>query len=107
MARCAAWAACCLAGLAPASAHDWYTGLTSPTGETCCNGRDCQAVDERYDPQTQRHEIGIEGVWVPVDPAKLLSVPSPDGFPHACFERVWIGRQMTPIVRCIILPGEV
>ena len=91
---------------APAAAHDWYEGLSSPGGEPCCTDRDCQAVDHRLDPATRRLEVGIEGVWVPVDPARLVSVPSPDGAAHACFERRWTRNRMTPVVRCVILPGE-
>ncbi len=79
-----------------ASAHDWYTGLTSPGGDRCCTDRDCQAVDHRYDPETGRLEVGIEGLWVLVDPAKLVSVPSPDGSAHACYERNWMLRKMRP-----------
>ncbi len=92
---------------APAAAHDWYEGLRSPGGERCCTGRDCQRVDHRYNPETRRLELGIEGVWVPVDPARLVAVPSPDGAAHACFERHWMLKKMTPVVRCFILPGEV
>lgn len=91
----------------PAVAHDWYSGLTSPTGERCCTGHDCQAVDQRYNPATHRLEIGIEGAWVPVDSAKLVTMPSPDGSAHACYSREWLKRKMTPVVRCVILPGEV
>ncbi len=102
-------AAVLLAGLAPAAAeaHDWYSGLRSPSGDRCCTDRDCQRVDHRYNPETRRLELGIEGVWVPVDPAKLVAVPSADGAAHACFERHWMLRKMTPVVRCVILPGEV
>ena len=54
-----------------------------------------------------RLELGIGGVWVPLDPATLLTIPSPDGRAHACFEWRWMLRDMTPVVRCVILPGEV
>lgn len=90
-----------------ASAHDWYAGLTSPTGERCCNGLDCEAVDQRYNGQSRQLELGIGGNWYPIESSKLLSVPSPDGQAHACFERHWRERRMTPVFRCIILPGEV
>src|SRR4051794_18172413 len=99
-----------IAGLAmaatPASAHDWYQGLKSPGGDRCCLGGDCPPVEERYNPLTHHTEVGIEGQWVPVDPAKLVNVPSPDGAAHACYERYWMLQKMTPIVRCIILPGD-
>lgn len=92
---------------APAAAHDWLTGLTSPAGEPCCDGSDCPAVDHRYDAVSLRLEVLIEGAWVPVDPAALLSVPTPDGRAHACYGRSWLRNKMTPVVRCVILPGEV
>ena len=50
-----------------ASAHDWYTGLTSPTGERCCNGLDCEAVDQRYNGQSRQLELGIGGNWYPIE----------------------------------------
>lgn len=29
---------------APASAHDWYSGLRNELGESCCGGSDCGPV---------------------------------------------------------------
>jgi hypothetical protein len=78
----------------------------SPGGAICCTSRDCRPVDHRYDPRSRRLEVGIGGSWVPVDPAKLVAVPSPDGAAHACFEWNWTGRRMAPVIRCVILPGE-
>lgn len=98
-------AACLLA--APANGHDWYWGLKSPGGESCCTERDCQPVDHRYNRETGRLEVGIEGVWVMVDPDKVVQTPPTDGSAHACFERHWMLKKMTPLIRCIILPGEV
>jgi hypothetical protein len=60
-----------------AAAHDWLTGLTSPTGEPCCREDDCPAVDHRYDAATGRLEVAIEGMWVSVDPSTLVAVPPP------------------------------
>lgn len=90
----------------PALAHDWLTGLTSPAGEPCCREDDCLAVDHRYDAATKRLEVAIEGVWVPVDPATLVAVPTPNGSAHACYARSWLRNRMTPVLRCVILPGE-
>ena len=92
----------------PASAHDWYSDLWSPSGERCCTSRDCRPVDHRYDRETGRLELGIEGVWVPVDPDKLVSIPSTDGSAHACYKRRWSeeGKKIAPLIRCVILPGE-
>ena len=99
-------AALCATAPAPAAGHDWYGGLRSPGGNRCCTGRDCRPVDHRYNPATGRLELRIDGVWVPLDPATLLAVPSPDGAVHACFEWRWMPRDMIPVVRCVILPGE-
>jgi hypothetical protein len=96
------------ATLAPtAGAHDWYEDLKAPRGGMCCTDRDCQPVDHRYNPEKRRTEVGIDGTWVPVDPAELVPVPSVDGSAHACFERRWALGKMTPVIRCVILPGEV
>ncbi len=104
-----AWAAAALAACAavgPAAAHDWYQDLKAPSGERCCDGRDCVPVGHRNDPGSGRLEVEIDGRWVPVDPASLVAVPSPDGEAHACFWRHWMARTMTPMIRCVILPGE-
>ena len=70
---------------AAADAHSWYEGLTSPRGERCCSGSwDCPAVDLRYDPGTGRPEVAVDGAWVPVDLATLVTVPSADGQAHVC-----------------------
>ena len=91
-----------------AEAHSWYEGLTSPSGERCCSGPpDCPPVPQRYNAQTRRTEVGIDGLWVPVDPDKLVSTPSADGAAHACFWRRWEEGKETPVIRCIILPGNV
>lgn len=90
----------------PARAHDWYTGLVSPAGESCCTDRDCQPVDHRYAPRSGRLEVAIEGTWVAVDPRAILPVASPDNSAHACFWRWWMVRKMTPMIRCVILPGN-
>jgi hypothetical protein len=95
------------AAAAPLAAHDWYTGLSSPAGDRCCTNRDCLPVAHRYDRETHRLQVRLEGAWWPVATAALLSVPSPDGMAHACFERRWLRGRMTPVIRCIILPGEV
>ena len=41
-----------VAKTAPSAAHDWYSGLVSPTGQRCCSGRDCVPVAHRYNPGT-------------------------------------------------------
>lgn len=90
----------------PAAGHDWYVGLVSPAGERCCSDRDCQPVDHRYDARTGALEVAVEEVWVQVDPRAVLPTASPDGDAHACFWRWWMVRKMTPMIRCVILPGD-
>lgn len=46
---------------ATADAHDWCSNLVSPTGVPCCNDRDCRPVDSRYNPESRRLELGIDG----------------------------------------------
>jgi hypothetical protein len=95
-------------GVSTASAHDWFGDLKSPTGERCCTDRDCRPADHRYNPQSHRLEIGVEGFWLPVDPATVVPTPSADGNAYACYAYHWLNKQkLPPLVRCVILPGEV
>lgn len=89
--------------LAPAGAHahDWYSGLHSPSGELCCNARDCRPVPYRTNPATGREEIRANGAWHPIEYDKVLPLAPPDGGFHAC----WSNPTGTPRFRCIILPG--
>ena len=82
-----------IAAAAPSlgGAHDWYTGLRSPTGIECCGERDSRPA-------------GIsDEAWRPVEYDKVLPFPSPDGGAHACWGDPWGGKK--PAFRCIILPG--
>jgi hypothetical protein len=85
----------------PASAHEWYTGLRSPDGMSCCNERDCRPVAYRVNRDTGREEIQANGAWYPVEYGKVLPFSSPDGGYHAC----WGNTAGRPNFRCIILPG--
>lgn len=90
-----------------AQAHDWYSGLQSPRGISCCNQGDCQRVGHRYSPQSG-HEIQIDGRWVQIDPGSILPFSSPDGMTHACFSRYWWTDPPSQVylnVRCVILGG--
>jgi hypothetical protein len=95
----------CIATAAPSlgGAHDWYTGLRSPTGVECCGGRDCRPVPFRLNPDTRQEEIEANEAWRPVEHDKVLPFPSPDGGAHACWDDPWGGKR--PVFRCIILPG--
>ena len=85
-----------------AQAHDWYRGLLSPAGHSCCGERDCRPVRYRLDAATGREEIEANGRWWPVDHGKVLPLTAPDGGAHAC----WQEPRGKPEFRCIILPGE-
>jgi hypothetical protein len=91
----------------PAAAHDWYSGLQTPSGVSCCNDGDCQRVGHRYSAETG-HEIEIDDLWVRVDPGTILPLSSPDGLTHACFSRYrWIDPPSKTFInlRCVILGG--
>ena len=98
-------AAMLVAAVSPslARAHDWYTGLRSPSGVECCGGRDCRPVPFRVNPDTGQEEIEANEAWRPVERDKVLPFPSPDGRAHACWDDPWGGKK--PAFRCIILPG--
>jgi hypothetical protein len=85
----------------PARAHDWYTGLRSADGMSCCSQRDCRPVAYRVNSSTGREEINANGAWYPVEYDKVLPFSSPDGGSHAC----WAEAVQRPVFRCIILPG--
>ena len=90
-----------LATAASATAHDWYTGLLSPSGLECCDDRDCRPVPYRLNAETGREEIEANGKWWPVELDKVLALSMPDGGAHAC----WDNPRGKPRFRCIILPG--
>ena len=85
----------------PASAHEWYTGLRSSDGMSCCNERDCRPVAYRINRDTGREEIQANGAWYPVEYEKVLPFSSPDGGYHAC----WGNAAGSHDFRCIMLPG--
>jgi hypothetical protein len=89
------------------SAHDWYSDLKGPEGQSCCNQGDCHHVGHRYSP-AGGHEIQINDQWVRVDPKIILPQASPDGLTHACFSQYWWIDPPTKVfltVRCVILGG--
>ena len=102
---CVILTALCAAG-SPVVAHDWYEGLTSPSGTRCCDRRDCVPVGHRYDPAGRRLEVELEGRWVPVAPAAVVPLASPDGDAHACYEHLSVFGVEILSGRCVVLPGE-
>jgi hypothetical protein len=88
---------------APAHAHDWYTGLSSPMGRNCCNTRDCRSLlPDQVRSANGRLEIFTGNAWVPVPPEVILNMPSPDGQMHAC----WPQSNPTDLV-CVIMPAQI
>jgi hypothetical protein len=83
----------------PASAHEWYTGLRSPDGMSCCMSG--TAAPWRIASTATREEIQANGAWYPVEYDKVLPFSSPDGGYHAC----WCNAAGRPDFRCIMLPG--
>jgi hypothetical protein len=63
---------------------DWLRSLAIPgTGESCCDDRDCHAVDYRR--TAKGYEVLHLGVWLPVpDAAVLRRKDNPFGKPVAC-----------------------
>jgi hypothetical protein len=81
-------------------AHDWYTGLRSPTGVECCSERDCRPVPYRLNPDTKQEEIEANEAWRPVEYDKALPFRSPDGGAYACCGNP--SGEKKPAFRCII-----
>lgn len=69
---------------APASAHDWYTGLHNENGLTCCGGTDCAPLaDGDVVERSDGYWIVSKAVLVPFSRAKPAL--QEDGHYHACF----------------------
>ena len=86
--------------LAPASAHEWYTGLTNAQGQDCCGGQHGRAVlpgDVLDTPEGLLVRHGEEWLLVPDD--AILEEGSPDGMLHVCILGI------PPMVRCLIKPA--
>jgi hypothetical protein len=94
-----------LLAAAPAAAHEWYTGLKSNDGESCCNERDCAPTPMCIG--GAGHEgLLLGGICFPVPWDKVLDVPSPDGAAHVCWENHPDHHsRIRPKIRCVILPG--
>ncbi len=89
--------------------HQWYQGLRSPEGESCCNDKDCHPVDARYVRGGEglwHLEIKIRGRWVLVPPGRILPQASPDGGVHACYSDSFM-MEVDPglIIRCVVTGG--
>jgi len=90
--------------------HEFYRGLKSPEGESCCNERDCHPVEGRFVPQGSAYmlEILIGKRWVKVPKDRILRQPSPDGGVHACYsDPAPFMTETAPglVIRCVIIGG--
>lgn len=105
---CATW---------PASAHEWYSGLKSPGGRSCCSGNDCDAL-----PASTHVRMTDSGFDVTIVPGTHKMVteqrfgreplvfhynghvtnPSPDGQIHAC---IWHSDLSSKNITCLMLGG--
>lgn len=82
-----------IAGMVPASSHEWYRGLENAAGQICCNERDCGPLaDDDVEEVTGGYLIKSLGLTVPYGALQ----PSPDGRWHVC---VWGGK-----ARCFFGP---
>jgi hypothetical protein len=92
--------------------HEWYRGLKSPEGESCCNDKDCHPVEARYVQQRTTGafvlQIRIRSRWVTVPRDRILPQPSPDGGVHACYSDPAPFMTETEgglIIRCVMIGG--
>ena len=84
----------------PSTGHDWYRGLTSGAGVACCGSQECRPASARYNERTGTWETEvIKDTWLPVPPAALAPIPSPDGYYHVC--------EYAGTIRCFFQPGQV
>jgi hypothetical protein len=84
----------------PSTGHDWYRGLTSSAGVACCGSQECRPAAARYNERTGSWEAEvIKDTWLPVPPAALAAIPSPDGNYHVC--------EYAGTIRCFFQPGQV
>jgi len=85
----------------PIHAHDWFSELHSPLGQSCCGENDCRPVESRYNVQSGQLELQLDRMWVPIDRRKVVREQfSPDGKYYACWRD-----PNYPF--CFILPLEV
>ncbi|HXW27731.1 MAG TPA: hypothetical protein VEK55_00080 [Xanthobacteraceae bacterium] len=90
--------------------HEFYRGLRSPEGESCCNEKDCRPVQGRYVREGGAYtlEILIGTRWIKVPKDRILPEPSPDGAVHACYSDPAPFMTETAaglIIRCVIIGG--
>lgn len=86
-----------------AYAHDgdqplaqWYRSLQAPTGESCCNMKDCQPVDARIN--GDHWEAKVQGTWQQIPDNIILKRDNLEGRAVLCI----YGGSM----RCFVPPAE-
>lgn len=74
--------------------HNGYEKWMQPPRPlvSCCNDRDCEPVEGRYDEHRRTYQAKIEGQWVDIPDSIILDRrnpdnASPDGSFHACWDR--------------------
>lgn len=82
-------------------AHEWYGGLLTPEGESCCNDQDC-APTTFCTQENGREGIVILGSCSPIPWDRVIDTTPPDGAPHACVQ-VYPGEPIR--VLCVMLPA--
>ncbi|MBX3502500.1 MAG: hypothetical protein KF889_23900 [Alphaproteobacteria bacterium] len=71
-------------GAGHAEHHDWYRQLLHPnTGVSCCGDRDCRPT-RAYVDDNGAWRAQLNGAWVKVPRAAVLSTRAPDGNSHIC-----------------------
>jgi hypothetical protein len=92
--------------------HQWYRGLKSPEGQSCCNDKDCHPVEGRFVGKGAGGsfvlEIRVHGRWYQVPHDRILPQPSPDGGIHACYSDPAPFMTETSaglIIRCVMIGG--
>lgn len=91
MARLLAALAALALGLAPAAAHDIYTGVTGKNGQLCCGGSDCAATI--YRERGGAFEFATrENAWIEIPATRVTFLPIPGDAPprdshaaHLCY----------------------
>ena len=86
----------------PAAAHDWYSGLQTPSGVSCCNDGDCQRVGIHFEDRTQPPLTSVERLDPQSAPAERIA---PDErFGDLGQRRLGLGQ---PAVKLVYLPVQV
>ena len=68
-----------------AARAEWFEGLKTPSGQSCCDLGDCRRVHAEWRGDTRGWWALVNGKWRPVPVDKVLSTPpSIDGAAYLC-----------------------